>query len=188
MKAPVFLTGMMGSGKSTAGRIVADRLGVPFIDLDVRVQRIHGRSIEELFAEGEERFRRCERVALESLVAEPAFEARGAVVATGGGTVIDPHNRDTMIRAGTIVHLDVPVGELAARLLQCGDRRPLIDGFSGGDGLPTRLAELLAMRRAAYLDRSIVVDARGSSEIVADRILAALGLPEAVVEADTQAS
>ena len=191
MKAPVFLTGMMGSGKSTAGRIVADRLGVPFIDLDARVQRIHGRSIEELFAEGEERFRRCERVALESLVAEPAFAARGAVVATGGGTIIDPHNRDAMIGVGTIVHLDVPVGELAARLLQCGERRPLLIGYAphaGTDGLPTRLAELLAMRRAAYLDRSIVVDARGEPEAVADRILAALGRPDDAVEADTQAS
>lgn len=187
MKAPVFLTGMMGSGKSTAGRILAERLDVPFIDLDARVQRIFGRSIDELFAEGEERFRRCERIALESLVDEPAFAARGAVVATGGGVVIDVGNRETMLAHGVVVHLDVPVAELAARLLAAGERRtrPLLAGTS--DGLPTRLAELLAMRRAAYLDRSVVVDGRGSAEAVADRILAALGEPDEGVEADTQA-
>jgi shikimate kinase len=189
---------MMGSGKSTAGRILAEQLEVPFIDLDARVQRIFGRTIEELFAEGEERFRRCERLALESLVAEPAFAARGAIVATGGGVVIDPRNRETMLAAGVVVHLDVPVAELAARLLAGSERRtrPLLLE-TGGDGLPTRLAELLAMRRAAYLDRSIVVDARGSAEVVAARILAALSGssrpfgaegPDGAVEAGTQAS
>ena len=193
----MFLTGMMGSGKSTAGRILAERLDVPFIDLDARVQRIFGRTIEELFADGEDRFRRCERIALESLVAEPAFAARGAVVATGGGVVIDPGNRETMIAHGVVVHLDVPVAELAARLLAAGERRtrPLLAAGSitphggwGSDGLPTRLAELLAMRRAAYLDRSIVVDGRGSADVVVVRILAALGEPDENLEAGTQAS
>jgi hypothetical protein len=57
------------------------------------------------------------------------------------------------------------------------------------DGLPTRLAELLAMRRAAYLDRSIVVDGRGEADVVAARILAALGAEGSdAMEADTQAS
>jgi shikimate kinase len=181
---------MMGSGKSTAGLILAERLEAPFIDLDARVQRIFGRTIEALFAEGEERFRRCERLALESLVAEPAFASRSAVVATGGGVVLDPRNRDTMSGAGVVVHLDVPVAELAARLLAGEERRtrPLL-AEAGSDGLPTRLAELLAMRRAAYLDRSVVVDGRGSAEVVADRILAALTaeVPDAL-EADTQAS
>ena len=189
MRRPLFLTGMMGSGKSTVGRAVADREGAVFVDLDARVQRLFGKTTEALFAEGEERFRRCERLALRSLIDEPAFALRAVVIATGGGTIIDPENRDAMIAVGDVVHLDVPVSELAQRLLAAGERRarPLLSE-TGSDGLPTRLAEILAKRRAAYLDRSVVVDGRGEADAVAARVLAAVAEPDDAAEADTQAS
>jgi shikimate kinase len=164
-------------------------VGAVFVDLDVRVQRLFGRSIDALFADGEDRFRRYERLALRSLCDEPAFASRAVVVATGGGVVIDPANRDAMLAVGMVVHLDVPVPELAQRLLAAGERRarPLLTA-AGPDGLPKRLAEILAKRRAAYLDRAVVIDGRGEADAVAARVLEVVSEPDDPVEADTQAS
>lgn len=170
MASPIFLTGMMGSGKSTVGRILAQETGASFVDLDRRIERLFGRTIESLFGEGEPRFRELERVALTSLVAEPGFQGRNVVVATGGGIVIDPNNRDTMSTAGRVVFLSVSVDLLVARLEPAAQEqgRPLLTTTQRG--VRHRLEGLLAARRGAYRDRSLVVDADASPEVVAQRI------------------
>ncbi len=180
MRAPIFLTGMMASGKSTVGRLLAHELGATFVDLDARVERMFGRTVAQLFEEGERRFRVCEGAALRALVAEPGFAARRVVVATGGGVVLDDGNRDLMASVGTIVFLDVPPEVLSARLHEgAGEvgRRPLL---AGDNPIATRrrLVELLAVRGRAYLDRSVRIDGRGEPDAVAARVLEVLSPPE----------
>lgn len=172
MPRPLFLTGMMGSGKSTVGRMLAHELGVPFIDLDRRIERLFGARIEELFSEGEEHFRRCERAALLSLCSEPGFAARPSVVATGGGVVVDAGNRAEMAKRGVVVHLDVPIEELMHRVEGDGGR-PLLDGSE--ISVRRRLGELLVARREAYRDGALSVDGRGPPASVVSRVRQALG-------------
>ncbi len=165
---------MMGSGKSSVGRALASALGVPFVDLDVRVERMFGSTIGEAFARGESHFRGLERSALTSLLREPGFAGRAVVVATGGGAVLDPRSRAGMDAAGVRVLLRVPVAELAARLSAAqGEGRPLL----GDAEDPTAsLTELWAQRREAYEDGSHPVDGVGSLDTVVHRIAAALNL------------
>lgn len=170
-RRPVFLTGMMGSGKSTLAPLLAREWSAPWLDLDTRIERLFGASISALFARGEPFFRRCEREALQLLVAEPGFAARCVVVATGGGVVVDPVNRETMRRAGTVVFLDVPVDELTRRLVQgpTGGRPLLGDNV---EAVTARLTELLERRRSAYEEAHGVVDGSGPPQDVAHRLLA----------------
>jgi shikimate kinase len=85
----VYLVGMPGSGKSTVGPVLADRLGVPFVELDARIERAAGKSVAQIFSdEGEARFREMEAAALmEAATEDPS------VVSCGGGVVLEPANR-----------------------------------------------------------------------------------------------
>lgn len=109
----LFLVGFMGAGKTTLGRRVADRLSLPFFDLDARIEASSGRSIREIFdRDGEPAFRKMETVALEELVAT----LENAVIATGGGAFTVQTNRDLMRRTGKTIWLDVPTDTLLARV------------------------------------------------------------------------
>jgi shikimate kinase len=115
-----FLVGFMGTGKTTLGRRVAERMGLSFVDLDEQIERSSGMSISEIFArEGEDGFRRRESRALQDLVEKP----EPIVVATGGGAFTVDANRSLMKSAGVVVWLDVPIGEILARI--DGGERPL---------------------------------------------------------------
>jgi len=164
---------MMGSGKSSVGRRLASELGVAFVDLDARLERMFAMSIAEAFGQGEPYFRQLERAALTSLVGEPGFEGRTVVVATGGGVVLDTENRACMDAAGLRVLLRVPPPELAARLSAGQGARPLV---ADADDLLARLADLWAQRRAAYEDVPHQVDGVGSVEAVTLRVAVALDL------------
>lgn len=155
---------MMGAGKSTLGRALASRRGVAFIDLDVRIERLSGRSIADLFARGEAGFRACERAALRSLLAEPGFATSGAVVATGGGIVADPSNLAAIHAIGVSVYLRVEVATLVQRLSRDAERarRPLLAGVD----LEARLTELFAARESAYASASFTVDAEGEIDAI----------------------
>jgi shikimate kinase len=152
----VYLVGMPGSGKSTVGLQLAGRLGVPFVDLDEEVQREAGRPIEAIFREeGEPAFRALEAAALTKASAnEPA------VVACGGGVVLEPANRITLRATGTVVFLDVPLAALKQRVRPAEDR-PLI--HREGD-----LERLFAEREPLYREFAAhVVDAGGAPKEVA---------------------
>lgn len=120
---PIFLVGMMGAGKSTVGKCLAERLGMDFVDLDEELERRCGVSIPFIFREeGEEGFRRRESVLIEEFT-----RAKGLVVATGGGAVTQEKNR-TLLKNAPIftVHLKVSAEQCYRRtknsdrpLLQC---------------------------------------------------------------------
>ncbi len=136
----VFLVGFMGAGKSTVGRMLADLLKRPFVDLDARVEEQTGRSVAEVFVEaGEEAFRAIESETLALLRgAEPS------VVACGGGIVLLPENRHVLRELGTVVYLKVTAGEALARI---GDveGRPLL-----ATGDPSAATTLLTAREGLY--------------------------------------
>lgn len=173
MARPIFLVGMMASGKTTVGRRLAAATGAVFCDLDRRIERITGRTVEQWFARGEAEFRAAEAGALRSLIAEPGFAAAAVVVATGGGAVIEARNRAAMRSVGAVVLLDVPLAELARRVAADPVGRPLLAGAA----VESDLARLWHARAQAYRDGALVVPADDEPDAVVARIVR--GLAEA---------
>ncbi len=170
----MFLTGMMGAGKSTLAPRLAARWRAEWVDLDVRVERVFGVSIPQLFGRGESAFRRLEKCALRSLLREPGVRGRTLVVATGGGLVIDPENRGEMAKAGVVVYLRVPAATLAERLVRSralGNRPLLGDTLTG---VKDRMNDLLTRRSALYATAAFTVDADGTSDECLARLLSTL--------------
>lgn len=169
---PVFLAGMMGSGKSTIGRLLARRTGSTFIDLDVRIERLAGRSISVLFEQGEPHFRALEAMALRTLLDEPGLRGGRVVVALGGGTPIQPGPRAWIAAAGTSLYLRVGAEALVERLSrpEAVAARPLLDRTS----LESRIQRLLSDRRSRYEALDLTVDAQSAPGAVVDRIIEAL--------------
>jgi shikimate kinase len=115
------LVGLPGSGKSTVGRGLARRVGLPFTDSDHVIEQRLGCSISDFFArEGESAFRDLEQQVLADLAAGPA-----CVLATGGGSVLRPANRDTLRAAGHVVYLRASPEDLWRRLRN-DTKRPLL--------------------------------------------------------------
>jgi shikimate kinase len=162
----LYLVGMMGSGKSTAGRHLAEALGYRFIDADSTLEQAAGRSIPELFAsDGEAGFRELEAAVLNQIASWHSL-----VVATGGGVVTRPQNWG-QLRQGVVIWLDAPEELLLQRLAADPTPRPLMASTDPGE----RLAQLLAQRRPLYAqaDLHILQDGRGP-EAVAQQVIEAL--------------
>lgn len=141
----IYLTGFMGSGKTSVGRVLASRLGVPFVDLDERIAGAARAAIPEIFRlAGEESFRALERTALFEL----ASEGGPCVVATGGGLPVDPRNRKVMKASGVVVHLNASFETIQGRI-PVGDGRPLWAGD---------VRSLHESRARAYGDADLAVD------------------------------
>ena len=135
------LTGFMGTGKSTIGRLVAARLSRPFIDMDEAIEQQAGQTIPEIFnSQGEAAFRR-----LESQVCAELAARDGLVIATGGGALVNPTNRALMEQSGLIICLTATSEALLERLAGNGNR-PLLNKPNPAQ----EIARLLAARAAAY--------------------------------------
>lgn len=159
----IILTGMMGSGKSTIGRILAERLGWLYVDTDSLITLEAEKEITELFAtKGEAYFRRLEK---EALLA--ALKGDRQVIATGGGAVLDQNNRKAMRKNGRVIYLRTGIEELLNRLGR-GEDRPLLNGFE----IRERLTRLLAEREEFYRQAEIIIDTdQLSPEEVVEKIL-----------------
>ena len=164
MSVSIVLTGPMGSGKSTVGRFVADRLGAEFVDLDALIEGFAGRSINDIFAmDGEQEFRRMESKVLLSLSGRECI-----VLSTGGGAVLLPENRQAMRKIGVVVNLAASLEELVSRLSGANDR-PLLNSRRS---LAETVSEILEKREQYYLDCDIRIDTTGKSvEDVASELL-----------------
>lgn len=151
---------MMGSGKSSVGGLLAEKLGWTFIDTDERIESSAGLSIRAIFErEGEAVFRRLERKVLEAL------PDREAVIALGGGAIVPAENRQLLRSRGKLVWLDAQPETLSARV-GTGAARPLVQGLDEPERV-SRLRGLRAERMEAYAqaDVKISTDDRTAGEV-----------------------
>ncbi|MCP5099189.1 MAG: shikimate kinase [Chloroflexi bacterium] len=164
MKKNIVLTGFMGTGKSTVGRIVAERLGYGFVDTDDVIEAEAGRSISDIFREsGESVFRQ-----LEMDVAQVLAGKTGLVIATGGRLMLNPENADALGRNGHVFCLMADPEVLAMRLLQEGGKRPLLDVPNPAE----RINALLQERAAGYGRFQQIETTNRFPNEVADEIIA----------------
>jgi shikimate kinase len=140
LKRSVAVVGFMGVGKTAVGRELARLLGRPFIDTDTVVQERSGRSIPELFAQGEPVFRRLERAA----VAE-ALDLPPCVIALGGGAFSQPGTAELLLSRALVVHLYTPWSVVLDQLASLAEDRPLIRGRQ-----PWQVQDLFLARAASY--------------------------------------
>ena len=165
----ITLTGFMGSGKTTVGKVLADFLGCPFFDLDALVVKKAGRSIPEIFADGgETAFRTLEAKVLRQAVEKYAEST--AILSLGGGTLGTPASARLVAEKTTCIYLRASVDTLAARLAPEAAGRPLL---RGAPDLRERIAALLAGREDVYASTAhVTVDTDGlSPEQIADEIV-----------------
>jgi shikimate kinase len=163
---PVVLVGLMGVGKSTVGRRLAKRLGLPFVDSDHEIEDSVGLPAGELFERyGEEDYRDGERRLVARLI-----DGQIRVIATGGGVFVDPRTRNLLNERAITVWLDAPVDILAERTAR-RDTRPLL---KNGDPKDT-LERLAQIERQAYAEAHIhVKSGDGAHKDVVEAIIRAL--------------
>ena len=159
----ITLTGFMGSGKTTVGKVLADFLGCPFMDLDDLVVKKAGKSIPDIFAQdGEPAFRQLEAQVLRKTVEKYAEST--AVLALGGGAILAPASAALLHEKTVCIYLRATLDTLLARLAGETAGRPLADAS---------LADRLAAREPIYEKTAhVVIDTDGlSPDEVADEII-----------------
>jgi len=162
----IFLYGPSGSGKSTVGKLLAQALDLPFLDLDTSIENISGQTIPNFIIEkGEKAFRDIEtNILIESIAGV------GKVIALGGGSLLRYENRALAQAHGQVVFLESDLSTLSMRLTQDTNQRPLLTGE-----LKTSLKSLLKDRQVHYTSFPLCVDASQSPDQVAWNIQRRLG-------------
>jgi shikimate kinase len=167
LKRTVALVGMMGAGKSSVGRRLAAKLGVPFRDADSEIEAAAGCTVAEIFERfGEQDFRDGERRVIARLLGQPPH-----ILATGGGAFIDPRTRADIKAQAVSIWLRASV-ELLVNRVQRRETRPLLK-----QGDPKEiLTRLLTQREPIYAEADIQLDSEeGPHATVVERIIAVLG-------------
>ena len=163
----IFLIGPMGSGKTAVGKQLSRMLGLAFVDSDHEIELHTGADIPLIFErEGEAGFRRREHEAIAELSAR-----EGIVLATGGGAILLPENREHLASRGVVVYLEASIAQQVERT-QHGRHRPLLLNTDPA----TRLAELMAIREPLYraIAHVVIQTDRRKVQSVAEHILEAL--------------
>jgi shikimate kinase len=159
----LYLVGFMGAGKSTVARVLGARLGWQVEDIDARIEARERRSVAAIFGQsGEAYFRQAERQVLGDLL-----PVREVVVATGGGTFIEPDNRALMLADGAVAWLDVPLERVLQRVPADG-RRPLASDLVG-------MQQLYARRQIVYAEAHVRIEASGPVAGVVEQLLDWIG-------------
>jgi 3-dehydroquinate dehydratase-2 len=173
-KNNIVLIGFMGSGKTTLGKMLADKKSMAWIDTDAEIEERAGMTIPHIFAEyGESYFRRLEAY----IISDVSERALPAVIATGGGAVLNRANMDALARKGRIYYLDWPWEELCQHIRESGPR-PLWD-FDAPD--PEARIQSLLVQRAPLYRRACdqVIDCAGRTpDAIAGEILEDYGRAE----------
>lgn len=141
MKSNLILIGFMGSGKSTVGKILAEKLEMKFLDTDLEIEKEQGRSVQDIFSEkGEEYFRKLENEMSKKLSTE-----NNTIISTGGGIILNKENIEYLKKDGVVFFLDVAKKTLYKRLIS-SKGRPLLEG----DELWSKINNVLGERLERY--------------------------------------
>jgi shikimate kinase len=160
----VYLSGFMGSGKSTIGPSLAKRLGYDFIDIDDIIEENEGISISEIFTKhGEKHFRSLEK----EILNEISRYKRHVVVSLGGGTLTRRENRELVKNGGVLIYLKADPEVILERIKSGKIDRPMLLAKDGsklsGKELSLRIESLLREREEHYLEATIIIDTSGKS-------------------------
>jgi shikimate kinase len=152
----IFLTGFMGSGKSTIGPILANTVGYAFVDLDLLIEKRGGRKIGDIFKQdGEKKFRKMERTLLREIALAPR-----TVISLGGGTITDQTTLELVKESGVLIYLKADSEYIYKRLRTKSDR-PMLRTPEGqlmdADQLQGRIEELLTQRKNYYEQAHIII-------------------------------
>lgn len=159
----VVLIGLPGSGKTTVGKLVADALKAPFMDIDATVARKEGRPISMIFAEkGESVFREMERVEMEA-----ALASAPAIIAPGGGWAAQPGALSSVQQRGLVVYLKTRAETAASRAAPQGNRPVLM-----GEDPALQMRELLKEREPFYVlaDATVETDRKAPAKVVEELV------------------
>lgn len=164
---PIVLVGLMGVGKSTIGRRLANRLNLPFVDSDDEIETAAGMKVGELFESyGEDYFRDGERRVIARLM-----DGSVKIIATGGGAFVNDETRELILKEAVAIWLNADIEVLAERVSR-RDTRPLVRDTDP----KTVLSELAGKRNQFYSQAPIHIQSgEGAHEDTVDRILEALG-------------
>jgi len=159
------LIGFMGSGKTTVGICLSRRLGMRFVDIDVEIQKYEGMSINSIFEQkGEEYFRE-----IETFVTRRVSGFENTVIATGGGSLLNPESYESLKECGVIIWLKTDLDVIKARLVQSSER-PLLEIHEDID-------ELYRQREALYEKMDMTIDTGDLTvDQIVDEICSRLGL------------
>lgn len=162
----IVVTGFMGTGKSTVGRLLAERTGFVFMDTDALIVQRHGPIADIFENHSEAAFREMERT-----VARELSQQWGLVIATGGRMMLDEYNAEALSATGRVFCLTATVDELVERLIANDEhsKRPLLAGSDPA----ARIAEILAERAAGYGQFTQVETTGRSVDDIVDEIIAA---------------
>src|SRR5215510_4206245 len=155
--ARIALVGLRGAGKTTLGALAAEKLNMPFVELDREVERASGMELSEIFSmHGQTMFRRLERQCLETIVAR--FDR--VMIATGGSLVTEPGTYDLLLSTCFVIWLSATPEQHMSRVLAQGDLRPMADGPQAMDDLKA----ILESRTPLYARANAEVMTSGKSE------------------------
>ncbi len=152
----IYLTGFMGSGKTTIAPILANTLGYDFVDMDREIETVTGKKVTEIFSDlGEQYFRDTERDILNRL-----SQKANCVISLGGGTISNETNFSIITSSGVLVYLQADLDHIYNRLKHKNDR-PMLKGPDGAmlsdDALRSRITDLLKSREKYYSHADITV-------------------------------